>query len=247
MSPETPAPAAPADDLSSRAATHAVIAAGIAITAFGLLAIASALGWLPKVGDKTAGFDPDKAGAITRPDPGPPRSTVPLASALLPGETLVAEPEPPHAAPPSEPLMPRYGDPVVPRPAPPRPVEKVPEKAPVAASAPVEAPRTAPTTPRWIRTAPERTSTTERARDSGIPIRPLPPARYAEVARPAEPRSRSRCAHCGVVTEITPWIDQWDVHVRFEDGSRRVLRYPAPPNVSRGDRVVFENGRLRPD
>jgi hypothetical protein len=50
-----------------------------------------------------------------------------------------------------------------------------------------------------------------------------------------------------VVTEIAPSIDQWDVYVRFEDGTRRVLRYPTPPNVARGEHVILENGRLRPD
>jgi hypothetical protein len=231
MSTETQAPDPPAGEPASRAASSAVLVAGTAITAFGLLAIASHQGWLPKVGGKAAGFDPDKAGAITRPEPGPPRSSVPLASALLPGETLIAEPQ---AAPPAGPLMPHYSDPVVPRPAPPRPAETAPQAAP--------APAPTPAPPRWVRQPPER------APAGGIPIRPVPAApRYAE-SRHAETRStRARCNRCGVVTEISPYIDEWDVHVRFEDGTRRVLRYPTPPNVGRGDRVVLENGRLNLD
>lgn len=221
MSPEIPARPVRSEDRPSRAATTAVVVAGFAVTAFGLLGVASMLGWLPKVGGKVAGFDPDKAGAITRPPPGPPASSVPTRFALAPGETLVAEADPPHEALPTEPLMPRYGDPAVPRPAPPRPPEPAPtpaparEWAPTPRAAPREAPSrmaASPVTPRWVRAA------------------------------PASPRT---CEGCGTVTEVSPYVDQWDVHVRFQDGTRRVLRYPSPPNVSRGDRVVFENGRLR--
>jgi hypothetical protein len=77
---------------------------------------------------------------------------------------------------------------------------------------------------------------------TGIPVRRL--SRYAEGGQ-AETRASRPCGHCGTVTEVSPYVDQWDVHVRFQDGTRRVLRYPQPPNVSRGDRVVLENGRLR--
>jgi hypothetical protein len=239
MSPEIPAPRpARSEDRSSHAATTAVMVAGLAVTAFGLLGVASMLGWLPKVGGKVAGFDPDKAGAITRPPPGPAASSVPNRLALAPGETLVAEPDPPRAALPTEPLMPRYGDPVVPRPAPPRPVETfVPPAHPAAARpAPAPAPAEAPVPPRWLRSAPDGVPAT------GIPVRRL--SRYAEGGQ-AETRGSRSCGHCGTVTEVSPYIDQWDVHVRFQDGTRRVLRYPQPPNVSRGDRVVLENGRLR--
>jgi hypothetical protein len=87
-----------------------------------------------------------------------------------------------------------------------------------------------------VRSAPDGVPTT------GIPVRRLP--RYAEAGQ-AETRGSRSCGQCGTVTEVSPYIDQWDVHVRFQDGTRRVLRYPQPPNVSRGDRVVLENGRLR--
>jgi hypothetical protein len=101
---------------------------------------------------------------------------------------------------------------------------------------PVSAPARAmpaPTTPRYARADPPRP-------DSPRPDRPRtdPPRAMASATRD------SYCVNCGTVTAIVAYPDQWDVRVRFEDGSIRTLRYPTPPPFRNGQLVRLEEGRL---
>jgi hypothetical protein len=61
--------------------------------------------------------------------------------------------------------------------------------------------------------------------------------------------SRALCANCGTVASTTLHEDRrddtaWEVRVRFDDGTRRVLRFPTDPGFRVGDRVFLSNGRL---
>ena len=59
--------------------------------------------------------------------------------------------------------------------------------------------------------------------------------------------SRSVCINCGVVTDIEPAGERWEVRVRFEDGSRQTVRYYERPRLRVGDAVHLEDGRLLRD
>ena len=49
------------------------------------------------------------------------------------------------------------------------------------------------------------------------------------------------------MTAITRADYDWEVRVRFEDGSRETLRYRDRPRVQLGDTIHLEEGRLIPD
>ena len=75
---------------------------------------------------------------------------------------------------------------------------------------------------------------------------PLPP----DV--PPEPAStpQKACPRCGTISSSTfherePRNARWEVRVRFDDGSRKILRYPTDPGFRVGDRVALAQGRLR--
>jgi hypothetical protein len=53
--------------------------------------------------------------------------------------------------------------------------------------------------------------------------------------------------NCGSVTSIRSSDGDWEVRVKFEDGSSETLRYPERPRFRLGDRVHMEDGRLLPD
>ena len=77
--------------------------------------------------------------------------------------------------------------------------------------------------------------------------RPAPQYSREEMRPDAYARAtRSVCVNCGVVTSID--IDeagtQWEVRVRFDDGSRETLRYYERPRLRVGDAVHLEDGRL---
>ena len=64
------------------------------------------------------------------------------------------------------------------------------------------------------------------------------------VAKPAS-RPRAYCVNCGNIAAITAYgRGEWDVRVRFEDGSDETLRYREPPPFHLGERVRLEQGRL---
>lgn len=213
----------------NRAVVVAALVAAIAVTVFALVGTAHLLGWIPRPAPPAAA--PATAPAVAS------ASTVDL----LPGESLVEPPAELAAARP-DPMFPRYGAPAAPLPAPPA----------VNAPRPTGVPRNP-----YLATPP---------RPAPIPPTaaavPVPPARVEDLARPAprlreeryadeaprprdEPRRRSSlCNNCAVVTAVSQYVDEWEVHLRFSDGARRKILYTTPPPVSRGDRVVIENGRL---
>ena len=74
---------------------------------------------------------------------------------------------------------------------------------------------------------------------------PLP----ADVPPPPAPVART-CPHCGTIAstafhEREPRNARWEVRVRFDDGTRKILRYPTNPGLQVGDRVALVQGRLQ--
>lgn len=194
-----------------------MIIAAIAI-GIGALAVAYFVGWLPssRTTVATAPAAPAKA------PPTPAAATVQSGVVLLPGETLVAPPDPITAPPP------------------------VP---PPAAAPPARAP--SPSPPKYTRPAP-RVPAPELVAESPRPV-PAPsiarvpaPSNAREERRPSayERSTRSVCINCGVVTGIARGDYEWEVRVRFDDGTRQTLRYYDRPRVEIGDAVHLEDGRL---
>ena len=171
------------------------VIAGIAFGACALLAIAYFLG----------GLTPGKPAPAAAPQAAPAAPKAPTATTqsgvvLLPGETLVAPPDPVPATPPA-----------------------APSPAPA-----VKKPAPAPSPPRYNQ--------------------PRPPVVAREAPRPSPPRAtRSVCVNCGVVTSVARGDYDWEVRVRFEDGSTETLRYPDRPRLRIGERVHLEDGRLIPE
>jgi len=139
---------------------------------------------------------------------------------LLPGETLVAPPEAP------KPAAPQYAKPLAePLKTTPPPYGRMPDSA--AKKLP------APTKPSYAQTLPSRAVPQEAAR---------PPLTSYERA------TRGICINCGAVAAITSHSDdEWDVRVRFEDGSSETIRYRTRPPLRIGQRVHLEEGRLIPE
>jgi hypothetical protein len=111
------------------------------------------------------------------------------------------------------------------------PADPVPVPAPPAAAKPAPA----PTTPKYTKPKPP------------VVARDAPPSRQysREERRNSYDRStRSVCVNCGVVTSIARGDYDWEVRVRFDDGSREVLRFYDRPRVEMGDTVRLEEGRL---
>jgi hypothetical protein len=213
---------------SNRAVVVAVVVAAVSVSLLALIAIAKMLGWVTQRTPAT----PMSMAAPANQLPG----TVPDL-ALAPGETLVAPANAPAQA---TPMMPHYTPPAAPPPAP-----AAGDAPPAAAGAtapsavkpglktdvppPVRAPRPAPRTvpvprmPSFARGDPHPTS----------PLDPWPNPVY--------------CESCGRVVATTTWPHMAEVRVRFDDGSLRILRSPAPTPWHVGDRVRFDRGRLLPD
>ena len=87
---------------------------------------------------------------------------------------------------------------------------------------------------------------------------PKPPPKPAPRATPKYSReeirpdaytraTRSVCINCGTVTSIDDNGSQWEVRVRFDDGSRETMRYRERPRLRVGDAVHLEDGRLLRD
>jgi hypothetical protein len=75
---------------------------------------------------------------------------------------------------------------------------------------------------------------------------PASPA-YARAAPPVtsyERSARSLCINCGAVSSVRSVQGDWEVRVRFEDGSSETFRYPERQRFKPGDRVRLEDGRL---
>jgi len=79
---------------------------------------------------------------------------------------------------------------------------------------------------------------------------PVPAAPTAQAQAPQAEKRRATCPHCGVVSSTAhrPAEAQrgaWEVRVKFDDGTRATLRFPTDPRFRVGDRVTFDDGRLR--
>jgi len=64
---------------------------------------------------------------------------------------------------------------------------------------------------------------------------------------PNERSAENVCVNCGAIVSIGSSGPDWEVRVRFDDGSSESLRYPERPRLRIGDRVHLEDGRLLPD
>ena len=123
-----------------------------------------------------------------------------------------------------------------------------PAEAP-ATSAPAAAPQ--PTTPRYTKPAPSpaplpKPPAAPLPRPSAAPV--IPHYRAGEAPRISFERSvRNICVNCGTIASIASAGPDWEVRVRFEDGSTETLRYPDRPRLRVGGRVHLEDGRLIPE
>lgn len=220
---------------SNRVVVAAVVGACVTVALCAVVAVAYLLGW---VGQREA----RKVAAASTPA-AQQAAAASAAEGLEPGETLI-EPATTPARPPI--LFPKYAQPTPPPPAPPASAVDPPTGVPrspylpparTAAASPPPAP--APVPP--LATAPL---------DPPRPLRDEPrrqDPRYLEEVDPPREDRRLRprfCDNCAVVTAVTQYVDEWEVHLRFSDGRRRRIHFERPPPVSRGDRVYFENGRL---
>jgi hypothetical protein len=75
-----------------------------------------------------------------------------------------------------------------------------------------------------------------------VPLPPDVPPAPAPVAK--------TCPHCGTIAstafhEREARNARWEVRVRFDDGTRKILRYPTDPGLRVGDRVALIQGRLQ--
>jgi hypothetical protein len=216
----------------SRLLVASLSAAALAVTALALSGIAVLLGWIER---PTRTVPP----VVAAPAQEKPASVSTHGVVLLPGETLVEGPGAPAAAT-TEPLMPRYSAPSPPPPAPrgeePRLVE-LPMPAPPASEERIP--------PAYAQPAPADPPSARPWRD-----RPAPP-RYSRREHPTSPLDRwpqpEACDSCGIVTSVRHYPDLAEVRVQFDDGDRRVIRYPPPAPWRAGDRVRLEGGRLLRD
>ena len=219
------------DSARSHPAVAAAIGIGcVAFTAGALLVIAYMLDWLPSKSQlpstPTSMANPGQQVAGSAPD-----------VALLPGETLVA----PADVPPTR----EAAKPVAPSAAPrPPPQYAKPDSPP-----PALVPRK-PTSPIYAQPVPQVLPSTTYA--PALPSRAAPgKPNYTsdEVARnnSYERPTRNVCVNCGAILSIAPAGPDWEVRVRFDDGSGETLRYPERPSFRIGDRVHLEDGRLLPD
>ncbi len=218
----------------NRPVVVAAIVAAIAVAVFAVVGTAHLLGWIPREGPAAAA-------------PAPAPAVAPVARApaidLLPGESLVAETAPagePSTPARPDPMFPRYGAPAAPLPAPPASDATRPTgvpRNPYLASGPRPAPVPPAARPEPVPPPREELSRAE--------IRPRDRLASEESQARDEPRRRNNlCNNCAVVTAVSQYVGEWEVHLRFSDGSRRKILYTTPPPVSRGDRIVIENGRL---
>jgi hypothetical protein len=197
-----------------------VVVASVAVTACALVAIAWMVGWIP------AG--PSLATPTSIAIPGSQVAGSAPEVALAPGETLVEAPEPRVRASAPGPATPQYA--------------RQPEKLP--APAPASAPPSAAPSPSPLQLAPAPALTPK--------PRPAPamPA-YARAAPPPvtsyDRAARGICVNCGTVSSVRAAEGEWEVRVKFEDGSTETVRYPQRPRLRAGDRVHMEGGDLLPD
>ncbi|HXN15083.1 MAG TPA: hypothetical protein VN878_01815 [Usitatibacter sp.] len=209
---------------SHRAVVAAVVGAAIALTVCALVAIAVMLGWLPA---KTTFSTPASSAS-----PGQQVAGTAPGVELLPGETLVSPAE-------GAPAPAHSPDGQSPSPALAKPGPVTPTYAPPAPRKPSPAPPAAAAAPLRPSPAPPPASNRQSA---------APPPRYAQSPPPeraAAPRTRAGiCINCAVVSSIRSRAEDWEVRVRFDDGTSKTIRYPTQPAFRPGQRVYLEGGRL---
>ena len=217
------------------AALASIVIAGAAVTALALVTIAYLLGWIPM-----RGAPPSAPGSMASPGQQITGTVQQGGLDLLPGETLVVPPETPKPATPAPvpaqtpvlgPTTPRYAKPAPLEP--PQPALPVPQKTPP----PVYAQPAAPSS--------------IRSYSQGLPSRAAPgKPNYNRGDAPPnsfERSTRNVCVNCGTIASIGSSRGDWEVRVRFEDGSVETLRYPDRPRLRIGERVHLEDGRLIPE
>src|SRR5258706_5859219 len=183
-----------------------VVVAAIALTACALVAIAYVLGWVPLDAAGAPGARATLGQQVTGSAPG---------VVLLPGETLIDNPESAKAAAPVS-------------------------APPPALAAPAPAARPQPSPPSYTKSPPSRIAPSARTYLREERREPAPPRSY-------ERSIRNVCVNCGTVASIGSSGGDWEVRVRFDDGTSQLIRYPERPALRAGERVHLEDGRLLPD
>jgi len=194
------------------------IVIAVAVTLCALVAIAWMLGWVP-----SRASVPTTPASVAAPGQ-QMTGTVHDNLGLLPGETLVTSPEPPKSAIPQGPRAPPDAKPVTPR---------YSKAAPDSVRPPV------PPAPKPAEAPPKKTPPT--------PSRPMyaQPAPTAPLASSIESSPRAICVNCGTVSSITGFPgEDYEVRVRFEDGSADTFRFRRRPPLRIGQNVRYEDGRL---
>jgi hypothetical protein len=221
---------------SHPAVVIAMVVAAVAVTACALVAMAYMLGWVPV---RTTAPSP-----VSMAIPGQQVAGTVDGVALLPGETLVTPADAP------QPATPAYAG-----------MSKAPVPSPAPAAMPGAA--SAPVTPQYSKA--ELAARKPTAMPAAPPPAPSPSSSYAQGlpsrAAPSKPSytrpeppvtayersTRSLCINCGSIASIGSNGDDWEVRVRFEDGTTESIRYPDRPRLSVGQRVTLEDGRLIPE
>lgn len=235
---------------SHPAVVASLVAAALAVAACALVAIAYMLGWLPS--------KPMPAGPTSVAIPGQQVAGSGPDLALLPGESVVAAPDaslanpspPPSAIPPAPKEAPLSATASSPKPSP-EAAKRALEGARLALEAKSASAPRQPAPPIYAPSAPPPSSSATYTQVLPSRAAPSKPnytrneveAPYASYERPA----RAVCVNCGVVASIRSGDIDWEVRVRFDDGSAETLRYPDRPRLRVGDRVHLEDGRLVAD
>ena len=213
------------------AALASIVIASVAMTALALVTIAYLLGFVPTGGGASA------PGSMAIPGQQVTGTVQQGGLDLLPGETLVAPAEAPRPAAPASapasapgPTTPQYAKPAPLGPPSPAPAAKKPPP------------------PIYAQPAPPSSST---GYAQVLPSRAAPSkSTYNRGDAPAtsfERSTRDFCVNCGTIASIGSSGGDWEVRVRFEDGSTETLRYPDRPRLRIGERVHLEDGRLIPE
>jgi hypothetical protein len=217
------------------AARAAIVAGSLAFSAGALVAIAYMLGWIPSKPQlpsaPTSMANPGQQVAGSAPD-----------VALLPGETLVdpADTPQPSMAGPARATPPAAPRPTAPRYATASPTDPAkPPAAPRDAMPPIYAQPVPPPSP--------PASSAQALPSRAAPSRPNYTRNEIAARTPNERSVENVCVNCGAIVSIGSSGPDWEVRVRFDDGSSESLRYPERPRLRIGDRVHLEDGRLIPD
>ena len=229
----------PASARKHPAALASIVIAGVAVTVLALVTIAYLLGWIP-----TRAALPSAPGSFAIPGQQLPGSVQQGGVDLLPGETLIApadSPGPPAAAQAQAPkpvVPPSAAQPTTPKYAKPAPFETAKPAAPTKAPPPIYSQPAPPASSgSYTQVLPSRAAPSKPSYGRGD----TPPATSFERS------TRTICVNCGTVASIGSVDGDWEVRVRFEDGSTETLRYPDRPRLRIGERVHLEDGRLIPE